>query len=165
MTQINANNFAKVSGRLTREPVFFDNANGSKSVKITLAYSEEFVRNGKTEAQPRYVELTGYVPEGKGLGVYGFVVRGSKVSVFYEPFTNVFTRGGKTVYEPTNEIKGVTLEETKAETDARRKRNAESDDAAAAAPAAGPVEQPPVEASGDPWASAPATQGEFVPFG
>lgn len=143
MTQINANNFAKVSGRLTRDPIFFDNANGSKTVKLTLAYSEEFVRNGQTEAQPRYVDLTGYVPADKGEGAYAYVVRGSKVSVFYEPYTQAFTRKGETVYEATNEIKSVTLEESKAETAARRKRNAEGEATGgdAAAPATGSVEQ------------------------
>lgn len=147
MTQINANNFAKVTGRLTRDPIFFDNANGSKTVKLTLAYSEEFVRNGQSEPQARFVDLTAYVPEGSGEGAYAYIVRGSKVSLFYEPYTQVFTRNGKTVYEATNEIKSVVLEETKAETAARRKRNTEgatgSDTAAqaAVAPAAAPVEQ------------------------
>lgn len=126
MTQINANNFAKVSGRLTRDPIFFDNADGSKTVKLTVAYSEEFVRNGQTEPQARYVDLNGYVPKSSGEGVYAYVVRGSKISVFYEPYTQIFTRGGKTVYEAVNEIKSVVLEESKSETAARRKRNAES---------------------------------------
>ncbi|MGB3676591.1 MAG: hypothetical protein WA988_19345, partial [Candidatus Nanopelagicales bacterium] len=74
-------------------------------------------------AQARFVELTAYVPAENGEGVYSYVVRGSKVSVFYEPYTQVLTRGGKTVYEATNEIKNVVLEETKAETAARRQRN------------------------------------------
>lgn len=148
MTQINGNNFAKVTGRLTRDPVFFDNSDGSKTVKISLAYSEEFVRNGKSEPQPRYVELTGYIPEGKGQGVYGYVVKGSKVGVFYEPYTQGFTRGGKTVYEPTNEIKNVVLEETKSETEARRKRNEGGSDTAAAA---APVEQAPLETADGPF--------------
>lgn len=123
MTQINASNFAKVTGRLTKDPVFFDNANGSKTVKLTVAYSEEFVRNGQSEPQARYVDLTAYVPEGSGEGAYSYVVRGSKISAFYEPYTQAFTRNGKAVYEATNEIKGVVLEETKSETAARRKRN------------------------------------------
>ena len=144
MTQINANNFAKVTGRLTRDPVFFTNGDGSQTVKPNLAYSEEFVRNGQTEPQPRYIELTGYIPEGKGNGVYAYIVRGSKVGLFYEPYTQVFKRDGKTVYEPTNEIKNVVLEETKAETAARRQRNA-ADDNAAAAPASAPVEQAPLQ--------------------
>ncbi|OUS97426.1 single-stranded DNA-binding protein [Rhodococcus sp. NCIMB 12038] len=153
MTQINANNFAKVTGRLTRDPIFFDNANGSKTVKLTLAYSEEFVRNGQTEPQARYVDLTGYVPEGSGEGAYAYVVRGSKVSIFYEPYTQVFTRGGKTVYDATNEIKSVILEESKAETAARRKRNADGAAAGgdAAAPATDPVEQTAYAESAGPF--------------
>lgn len=154
MTLINANNFAKVTGRLTRDPVFFDNQDGSKTVKITLAYSEEFVRNGEDEAKPRYVDLTGFIPQGKGEGVYSYVTRGSKVGLFYEPYTQSFTRGGKTVYEPTNEIKNVVLEESKAETAARRKRNAESEggnDTTAAA-ASAPVEQAPADNADGPFA-------------
>lgn len=153
MTQINANNFAKVTGRLTRDPAFFDNQDGSKTVKITLAYSEEFVRNGQTEAKPRYVDLTGFIPEGKGEGVYSYVTRGSKVGIFYEPYTQSFTRGGKPVYEATNEIKNVVLEESKAETAARRKRNAETEGGTdAAAAAAGPVEQASAENADGPFA-------------
>ncbi|MET3959870.1 single-strand DNA-binding protein [Rhodococcus sp. OAS809] len=167
MTQINANNFAKVTGRLTRDPIFFENSNGSKTVKLTLAYSEEFVRSGNAEPQARFVELTAYVPEGSGEGPYAYVVRGSKIAVFYEPYTQVFKRGGKTVYEPTNEIKGVTLEETKAETAARRQRN-ESEAGAPADQAPtqqAPVEQAPAQqASEDPWSQAPLAQGEYTPF-
>lgn len=147
MTQINANNFAKVTGRLTRDPAFFENKDGSKTVKLTLAYSEEFVRKSETEAKPRYVDLTGFIPAGKGDGVYAYVTRGSKVGVFYEPYTQVFTRGGKTVYEATNEIKNVVLEESKSETEARRKRNAETQGGTDAA-----VEQAPAENADGPFA-------------
>ena len=142
MTNINASNFATVTGRLAGEPKLFENKDGSKTAKVTGAYSEEFVRKGEKEARARYVDLTDYVPADRGNGVYDYLAQGSKVQVIYEPYTQKFERGGQTVFEPVAEIKRVILLESKSETDRRK-----------AAKADAPVAQTPVaEAPVDPLA-------------
>lgn len=150
MANINSNNFAKADGNLASEPIFFDNSDGSRSVRLSIAYDESFVRKG-SERGRRYIDLQDYITAENvakgGNGVYDYLTKGSPVSVMFETYTKQIPGkdGAKPTYKVVSDIKDVQLRETNAQLKARKDRNAGGAQAPAAAAAAPVTQDAPVE--------------------
>ena len=150
MANINTNNFAQVHGNLASEPVFFDNSNGSRSVRLSVAYDENFIRKGEKAPLARYIDVQDYIsPEAvakSGNGVYAYLTKGSPVSVMFETHTKKVPGkdGAKDSYMTVSEIQDVQLRESNEQLKARRERNGSGSSAdQAAAPGA---QEAPAEA-------------------
>lgn len=111
MATINTSNFGIVEGRLAKDPVIFENSDGSKKVKLTVCARDSFRgRDGQVATQ--FVELDGFIPAtSNGLGVYAYTTKGRRVSVAYGVRTNNYTdkKTGATVYTQVLQINGVQL--------------------------------------------------------
>lgn len=114
MATINTANFGIALGRLTKDPVLFDNKDGSKKVMITVACQDNF-KNKAGERQTQFVQLEGFISnKSQGLGVYEYMHKGDLVQVAYGVRTNNYTdKSGNPVYTQVLSINGVQLMETK----------------------------------------------------
>lgn len=118
---MNINNFGIIGGRLLKDPVFFANANGSNKVYVNIASPNNF-KSADNQRGSQYVPLEGYIPEsvvGNGNGVYGMMHQGDKVTIQYSVRTNNYIRDGERIYGIVLHIEDISLEESKATTDAR----------------------------------------------
>ena len=124
MATINMDNFGMAHGRLTSNPTYFDNKDGSKNVFVTVAVANNY-KTGK-ERKSQFIRLKGFIPaEGKGNGVYDYMHEGDLVSISFEVRTNNYEdKAGNKVYSQDLAITGVQLKETKKAQEARAK-NAE----------------------------------------
>lgn len=119
----NVQNLGIATGRLSKNVTAFPNTDGSRKMMITVAVPNDYKgKDGKTSSE--FVNLEGFVPSGKGDGVYAFMHKGDLVSIQYKVVSS-----GKAVYGQVLRIEKVSLLESKAVTDARAARNAESGDA------------------------------------
>lgn len=120
----NIRNTGTVIGRLTKDPVVFDNSDGSKKVMITVAVKDNFKTHDEYGTQ--FVQLQAFVSNKKdGLGVYGFMEKGSMVGIEYSVRTNNYTAAdGTPRYEQILFIEGVDLMESKSDASARKARAA-----------------------------------------
>lgn len=127
---LNTRNYGFVEGRLTKNPAIFDNADGSKKVRITVAAQNNFTgKDGQRGVN--YVDLEGFVPAGRNIGVYSHMAKGDLIGIQYTVVTNNYTgKDGQPVYGQVLRIQTVDLRESKATTAARAAKNA----TAAAAP-------------------------------
>lgn len=133
---MNINNFGIAKGRLGKDPVVFDNADGSKKVMISLAVKNNFKsKSGERESQ--FINLEGFISKEKAaganpLGAYAFMHKGDLVSFGYEVRQNNYTaKDGTPVYDQVLFIQETVLEESKKTTEDRAAaRTAVDEDAA-----------------------------------
>lgn len=124
MATINMDNFGMAHGRLTSNPTYFDNKDGSKNVFVTVAVANNY-KTGK-ERKSQFIRLKGFIPaKGKDNGVYDYMHEGDLVSISFEVRTNNYEdKAGNKIYSQDLAITGVQLKETKKNQEARAK-NAE----------------------------------------
>jgi len=136
MATINTSNFGIAQGRLTKDPVFFDNKDGSKKVMITVAAQDSF-KNASGERTTQFIQLEGFISnKSNGIGVYAYMHKGDMVNVAYGVRTNNYEKDGKTVYSQVLSINGVQLLETKKNQAARTANAVAAEQAKAEATAA-----------------------------
>ena len=101
----NMRDFGIVTGRLTRDPDFHDNRDGSRKVRFTVAAQNHFTdKDGKQE----------------GNGVYGYLEQGDLVTCSFTILNNNYKdKNGNMVYGLSLLVDTVTLLETKAAKEAR----------------------------------------------
>lgn len=119
----NIDNYGITSGRLVSDPQVYDNADGSKKIRITVAAANNYKnRDGSRTSQ--FLPLEDFIPARrarKGNGVYDLMHQGDKVTVQYTIRNNNYTRdNGEQVYNIVLHIDSVRLDETKAITEARQ---------------------------------------------
>lgn len=126
---MNIRNFGMASGRLTRDPYIAKNSDGSSKVLLTIAAQNDFKnKDGKRDSQ--FINLEGFVPAGRELGVYNLMHKGDMIGVEYTVRTNNYTdKDGKPVYGQVLFIQSVDLKETK-QTIAARNENTQADEPA-----------------------------------
>lgn len=91
----NSNNFGLVEGRLTRDVISLDNANGSKAVFVTVATTN-------IHRDVQYVNLRGYVSPkeaSEGLGVYSSMHKGDLVKLHFNVATKSWEKDGVMNYD------------------------------------------------------------------
>ena len=72
-----ANNVTTI-GHLTSDPVFFQNKDGSRRVRLTVAARNNFTsRDGKVKSQ--FVSLTKLLPADRGNGAFDYIHEGDLV--------------------------------------------------------------------------------------
>lgn len=138
----NMRNFGIAEGRVTRDPKFLTNKDGSRKVLITIAAENNFTnKDGKREVE--FVPLEGFIPEKKGNnGVFDLIHKGDMIGVCYRVKTNRYTQDGQDVYRTVLAIQDVDLKESKSVTTARAAKNG-----AAEAEAPAPEMAPEIDGS------------------
>lgn len=122
---LNQRNYGIAEGRLAKDPVVFDNTDGSKKVMLTIMTQNNFKgKDGKRGTTAVPVEA--FIRNGGELGAYALVHKGDMVGVQYTVTPNNYTdKDGKDVFGITLLAQGIDLKESKATTDARAAKNAE----------------------------------------
>lgn len=116
----NMRNFGIVTGRLTKDPDFHDNRDGSRKIRFTIAAQNQFAdKDGKRGSQ--FIPLEAFIPaKQNGNGVYGYLEQGDLVSCSYTLQNNNYKdKNGEMVYGIVQLVDSVTLLETKASKEAR----------------------------------------------
>lgn len=118
---MNLRNFGIIEGRLTKEPVIFENSDGSRKIMLTVAAADNFKKADGTRGT-QFVNLEAFVPAARGgdLGAYAYMHKGDMVGLHYEVRTNNFTKADGTVeYGQVLQVQSVDLKETKKSVEAR----------------------------------------------
>lgn len=133
---MNIKNFGVIVGRLTKNPVIFNNSDGSRKVMLTVAAQQNY-KNAANERGTDFISLEAFVSnKSQGLGVYEYMHSGDMVGLSYTVKSNSYEKNGETVYTQVLQVTDVDLMESKA---AQARRAAVAANAAAvdaAAPAA-----------------------------
>lgn len=117
----NTRNFGIATGRLTKDPVTFENGDGSKKIIVNLAIRDNFKgKDGKIGSQ--FVDFHAFVSAGTSAPVYGMVHEGDLVTITYELRNNNWTdKSDAQHFDIQLRITGIDMLEPKSVTDARLK--------------------------------------------
>lgn len=143
MANINVNNFSVTRGRLASDPRFFENSDGSRTVRFTVMAPQNYTRRDGSRGSD-VVSVERFIPAERGNGVFDMIHQGDKVTVMHHATTDVYTdESGVTHYVQKNIVDDVNFEESQAVTSKRlAKRVAEQNAANRAAQLAAPAAQP-----------------------
>lgn len=118
---INAMNFGLICGRLTKDPVYFENADGSFNVILNLASKRNFKSGKDHEYQSDFIEFRGFIPKGTAnKGVYGYLGTGDKVLIQYTMRSVVSEKKKEKTYYQSCFIEGVQILEGRTVRENRR---------------------------------------------
>ena len=118
---LNLNNYGIVTGRLTTDPFIYQNSDGTRKIRITLAVSDNYKNtNGKRSTQ--FLPLEAFIPVDRKLGVFDMVHAGDKISAAYTVKNNNYTdkNTNKMIYGLVLQIERISFEESKTTTTARQ---------------------------------------------
>ena len=180
MARINTRNAGTAIGRLASDPRFFDNKDGSRTVRFTVLVDQDYVNaNGERGTDPVPVER--FIPADRGNGVFDMTHQGDLVQVSYRATTDSYVdRNGERRYVTKLIVTDVQLLESRKVTTARLAKRAAEQDArnraaqaaqSVAAPVAAPVQQvaPAAQAAPAPVSQAPVFADDALdasdPFG
>lgn len=137
---MNICNTFTVIGRLTQDPKVFENKDGSRKVRFTVAAKDNFTSNGQRDSQFLPVEAfrSAALVTKSGLGIYANMHKGDLVAVSGQIQNNNYTdKNDAKHFDLVLHIETCQLLEPKSVTDARQIKNAiDADKDAASAPAA-----------------------------
>lgn len=124
----NLENYGIISGRLVSDPQIYENADGSRKIRITLAASNNY-RNKDGSRSAQFIPLEAFIIANKAKkdnGVFDLMHIGDKITVSYTVKNNNYTdrSTGKPVYGLVLQIENVKLDESKATTAARQEAKA-----------------------------------------
>lgn len=148
MARINTRNNGTAIGRLASDPRFFDNKDGSRTVRFTVLVDQDFVSaNGERGVDAVPVER--FIPADRGNGVFDMAHQGDLVQVSYRATTDSYVdRNGERRYVTKLIVSDVQLlESRKVTTERLAKRAAAQDAQNRAAQAAQPVAAPVAQAA------------------
>lgn len=156
MARINTRNAGTAIGRLASDPRFFDNKDGSRTVRFTVLVDQDYV-NANGEHGTDAVPVERFIPADRGNGVFDMAHQGDLVQVSYRATTDSYVdRNGERRYVTKLIVTDVQLLESRKVTTARlAKRAAEQDAQNRAAQAAQPVAAPVAQAAPAPVSQAP----------
>lgn len=140
----NPTNFGVLTGRASRDPQVFTNADGSKTALVTMAVEDNFVSGSDRKAKTHYIPVRVFVPKNvEGLGSWGRIHEGDQFSVSTRVSCESYIdkKTNERVYPPaTIEADGYPqFLESKQVTEERAARKALA--AQAETPAAAPVQE------------------------
>lgn len=174
MARINPKNFGVAIGRLASDPRFFNNRDGSRTVRFTVLVDQDFVNAGG-ERGTDAVSVERFIPNDRGNGVFDMIHQGDLVEVSYRATTDSYVdRNDERRYVTKLIVSDIQmLESRKVTTERLAKRAAEQDaknraaQAAQSAPVDAPVQQ--VAAPAAPVSQAPVFADDALdasdPFG
>lgn len=148
MARINPKNFGVAIGRLASDPRFFNNRDGSRTVRFTVLVDQDFVNAGG-ERGTDAVSVERFIPNDRGNGVFDMIHQGDLVEVSYRVTTDSYVdRNDERRYVTKLIVSDVQmLESRKVTTERLAKRAAQQDaqnraaQAAQSASVAAPVQQ------------------------
>lgn len=174
MARINPKNFGVAIGRLASDPRFFNNRDGSRTVRFTVLVDQDFVNAGG-ERGTDAVSVERFIPNDRGNGVFDMIHQGDLVEVSYRVTTDSYVdRNDERRYVTKLIVSDIQmLESRKVTTERLAKRAAEQDAknraAQAAQPVAAPVAAPVAQAAPAPVSQAPVFADDALnasdPFG
>lgn len=118
---LNLNNYGIVTGRLTTDPFIYQNNDGSRKIRITLAVSDNY-KNPDGKRSTQFLPLEAFIPVDRKLGVFDMIHAGDKISAAYTVKNNNYTdkNTNKMVYGLVLQIERISFEESKTTTTARQ---------------------------------------------
>lgn len=118
---LNLNNYGIVTGRLTTDPFIYQNNDGSRKIRITLAVSDNY-KNTDGKRSTQFLPLEAFIPVDRKLGVFDMIHAGDKISAAYTVKNNNYTdkNTNKMVYGLVLQIERISFEESKTTTTARQ---------------------------------------------
>ena len=118
---LNLNNYGIVTGRLTTDPFIYQNNDGSRKIRITLAVSNNY-KNPDGKRSTQFLPLEAVIPVDRKLGVFDMVHAGDKISAAYTVKNNNYTdkNTNKMIYGLVLQIERISFEESKTTTTARQ---------------------------------------------
>ena len=118
---LNLNNYGIVTGRLTTDPFIYQNNDGSRKIRITLAVSNNY-KNPDGKRSTQFLPLEAFIPVDRKLGVFDMVHAGDKISAAYTVKNNNYTdkNSNKSIYGRVLQIERSSFEESKTTTTARQ---------------------------------------------
>lgn len=124
----NIRNLGIVEGRLTKDPVVFENSDGSKKVMVTVAVQDNYKNANTGERGTQFINLEAFVSnKSKGLGAFDYMKKGDLVGFEYTVRSNNYTdKEGVQHYGQVLFIQSTDLKETKKSQAARATANAAS---------------------------------------
>lgn len=128
MARINPKNFGVAIGRLASDPRFFNNRDGSRTVRFTVLVDQDFVNAGG-ERGTDAVSVERFIPNDRGNGVFDMIHQGDLVEVSYRVTTDSYVdRNGERRYVTKLIVSDVQmLESRKVTTERLAKRAAQQD--------------------------------------
>lgn len=118
----NLRNFGITEGRLTKDPVVFNNKDGSRKIMITVAAQNSY-KNKAGVRESQFLPFEAFVPAANATnGVFDYTHKGDLVGIEYEVRNNNYKdpKTGEDVYGIVLFVQNVDLKEGKAKTDARQ---------------------------------------------
>ena len=118
---LNLNNYGIVTGRLTTDPFIYQNNDGSRKIRITLAVSNNY-KNPDGKRSTQFLPLEAFIPVDRKLGVLDMIHAGDKISAAYTVKNNNYTdkNTNKMIYGLVLQIERISFEESKTTTTARQ---------------------------------------------
>lgn len=118
---LNLNNYGIVTGRLTTDPFIYQNNDGSRKIRITLAVNDNY-KNTDGKRSTQFLPLEAFIPVDRKLGVFDMVHAGDKISAAYTVKNNNYTdkNTNKMIYGLVLQIERISFEESKTTTTARQ---------------------------------------------
>lgn len=146
MARINTRNAGTAIGRLASDPRFFDNKDGSRTVRFTVLVDQDYV-NANGERGVDAVPVERFIPADRSNGVFDMAHQGDLVQVSYRATTDSYVdRNGERRYVTKLIVTDVQLlESRKVTTERLAKRAAAQDAQNRAAQAVQPVAPAPVQ--------------------
>lgn len=128
MARINPKNFGVAIGRLASDPRFFNNRDGSHTVRFTVLVDQDFVNAGG-ERGTDAVSVERFIPNDRGNGVFDMIHQGDLVEVSYRITTDSYVdRNDERRYVTKLIVSDVQmLESRKVTTERLAKRAAQQD--------------------------------------
>ena len=168
MARTNPRNTGIAIGRLASDPRFFENKDGSRTVRFTVLVDQDFVSaNGERGVDAVPVER--FIPADRGNGVFDMAHQGDLVQVSYRATTDSYVdRNGERRYVTKLIVSDVQLLESRKVTTKRLAKRAAAQDAQnRAAQQSAPVAPAPAPAAPAPVSQAPVFDAfeDSDPFG
>ena len=118
---MNLNNYGMLTGRLAKDVLVFDNKDGSRKVKLTLAVQNNYRNKNSGEHEAQFIPAEAFIPSGKtGLGAYDYMHKGDKITVQYAVKATHYTDVSSTeIYAVVLQIENVRLDETRTNTETK----------------------------------------------
>lgn len=128
----NCRNMGTLTGRLVRDPVVFENRDGSHVVRATIAAQDNFYSNkaangGKGEIEAQFIPVEQFFSNrAKGLGAWPMTHKGDQIQVQYTlRNSNYVDDKGDTQYRIAVAVESLALLETKAASTAHQAASAQ----------------------------------------
>lgn len=116
----NIRNYGIVTGRLTKDPAVYNNNDGSRKIRFTVAAQNQFT-DGEGNRGSQFIPLEAFIPaRQQGNGPYDYLDCGDLVSCSYTVQNNNYKgKDGEMVYGLVLLVDSIALLESKTSKEAR----------------------------------------------